>query len=211
MGVQSCYRNLKNWKIEDRVLPIQLADKSSSKCSAFWKPKTFIITIGNISEGIFTPNRNFTSWAEQSCTPVLLKFSWRIIPPSMDSIRVIRADRGRAILRYLLILVKQSDCQFLVQHWKWTSIWVQELNFQFLVLLIKLPISRSALRVHEHLRTMIKCSIPRFGNKIVNSSFGPESAPAVHKSRNRCSKFPSSLNSPKNKATRIVMIMVCWV
>ena len=65
------------------------------------------------------------------------------------------------------------------------------------------------MRVHQHLSTIIKCSIPCFGNKIVNSSFGPESAPAVHKSRNRCSKFPSSLNSPQNKATSIVMFQQC--
>ena len=49
---------------------------------------------------------------------------------------------------------------------------------------IKLPIPRSALKVHEHLSTIIKLSIPRFSNKIANSSRGPESAPAVHKSRN---------------------------
>ena len=59
--------------------------------------------------------------------------------------------------------------------------------------------------MHEHLSTIIKLSIPRFSNKIANSSRGPESAPAVHKSRNRCSKFPSSLIPQQNKATRIVM------
>ena len=53
---------------------------------------------------------------------------------------------------------------------------VQNLDFQFLVLSIKLPIPRSALKVHEHLSTIIKLSIPRFSNKIANSSRGPESA-----------------------------------
>ena len=86
---------------------------------------------------------------------------------------------------------------------------IKIINFHFLIPSIKLPIPRSALKVHEHLSTIIKLSIPRFSNKIANSSHGPESAPAVHKSRNRCSKFPSSLIPQQNKATRIVMIL-CW-
>ena len=64
-------------------------------------------------------------------------------------------------------------------------------------------IPRSALKVHEHLNTIIKSPIPHFCNTIANSSFSPQSAQAVHKSRKWCSKFPSSLNSPKNKAARI--------
>ena len=67
-----------------------------------------------------------------------------------------------------------------------------------------MSIPRSALKVHEHLNTIIKSPIPHFCNTIANSSFSPQSAQAVHKSRKWCSKFPSSLNSPKNKAARIV-------
>ena len=88
---------------------------------------------------------------------------------------------------------------------------IKIINFHFLIPSIKLPIPRSALKVHEHLSTIIKLSIPRFSNKIANSSHGPESAPAVHKSRNRCSKFPSSLIPQQNKATRIVMIICTYL
>ena len=71
---------------------------------------------------------------------------------------------------------------------------IKIINFYFLIPSIKLPIPRSALKVHEHLSTIIKLSIPRFSNKIANSSHGPESAPAVHKSRNRCFAFSQSLS-----------------
>ena len=78
---------------------------------------------------------------------------------------------------------------------------IEIINFHFLIPSIKLPIPRSALKVHEHLSTIIKLSIPRFSNKIVNSSRGPESAPAVHKSRNWCYAFSQSLSHKSSEGS----------